>query len=252
MNRVIAAIKKIRLGQILMTLMAGVLLFVSTACNGPAQAKNPNSEVITGKRQEVPAGKLAVPAKDKNPRPEVPGGTATSPSPDVINTFRGGPTMNEFSDVDPRAEGLEKAATQRGQELSKNAAENIHERGFIKDEGRQYVRNYQEGTPFGERVKNLGEDISTSAKELTGGVSKGTQQGVENIKGNTEDATKGVARGASSTAEDAKSTAKDLTKSANRAVENTSDYVQAKTDRAAQSAQRNLNKASEAVKDTID
>ena len=42
MNKLIAAIKKIRLGQILTTFMAGILLFVSTACNnGPAQAKNP-------------------------------------------------------------------------------------------------------------------------------------------------------------------------------------------------------------------
>jgi len=37
----------------------------------------------------------------ENPRPEVPGGTATSPSGDVINRFDRG-TMNEFSDVDPR------------------------------------------------------------------------------------------------------------------------------------------------------
>jgi hypothetical protein len=47
MNRVIAAFQKVRLRQILMTFLAGFLLFVSTACNNTGdtgiavQDKNP-------------------------------------------------------------------------------------------------------------------------------------------------------------------------------------------------------------------
>lgn len=70
MNKFIAATKKIRLGQIFMTFLAGILLFVTTACNS-VQAKDSGAQV-TGSRQEAPAGKLAVPGQ-KNPRPEVPG-----------------------------------------------------------------------------------------------------------------------------------------------------------------------------------
>lgn len=232
MNKFIAATKRIRLGQVIMTFLAGILLFVTTACNA-VQAKD--SGAVTGSRQETPAGKLAVPGQ-KNPRPEVPGGTVTSPSSDVINRFQG-ETMNEFSDVDPRAEKLDAAARQRGQELKENSAQNLEKRADSVD---KYVRNYREGTPFGERVKNLGEDVGSSAEQLT----DRTQRGVENIKGNAQDATRGVSKSASratdKAAENTKASGKNIVDSAQRAIENASEAVQRQASQAADTTKRAL------------
>ena len=157
MNKLIAAIKKIRLGQILTTFMVGILLFVSTACNN-GQAKNPDG-VITGRRQEVPAGELAVPGK-KNPRVEIPGGTATSPDSDVVNKFQGGrSTMNEFSDVDPRAEGLEKAASQKAQALKEQAERNVIDQTSNVGENTKRILDKK-----GENVDEIGENLKRNAE----------------------------------------------------------------------------------------
>ncbi|HCF30173.1 MAG TPA: hypothetical protein DEV81_23905 [Cyanobacteria bacterium UBA11049] len=271
MNKLIAAIKKIRLGQILTTFMAGILLFVSTACNnGPAQAKNPDG-VVTGRRQEVPAGELAVPGK-KNPRVEIPGGTATSPDPGVSNTFQGGPTMNEFSDVDPRAEGLEKAASQKAQALKEQAERNvIDETGNVGENTKRILGKKGENVDeIGENLKRNAESAQEKAKGTAENFAKGTRRGTENIKENTSDAVTGANRSASQAAEDVKDSAKDLTKgaskaadeakysakdlnnNASRASDKASGYFQSKINQAADSAQRNLNKAGNAVKDVVD
>lgn len=273
MNKLIAAIKKIRLGQILTTFMAGILLFVSTACNnGPAQAKNPDG-VVTGRRQEVPAGEIAVPGKPKNPRKEIPGGTATSPDPGVINTFQGGrSTMNEFSDVDPRAEGLEKAASQKAQALKEQAERNvIDETGNVGENTKRILDKKGENVDeIGENLKRNAESAQEKAKGTAENFAKGTSRGTENIKENTSDALRGANRsasqaaadvkdsakdltkGASKAADEAKYSAKDLTKDASRAADNAPGFFQSKINQAAESAQRNLNKAGNAVKDVVD
>lgn len=101
-----------------------------------------------------------------------------------LNAPKGG--MNNFSDVDPRGEVGEKTAETKAKALRDNAKRNVDEKGI--DSTEQYARNYRQGTPFGERVKNLGEDIGSSAEEVREGVVKGTQRGLENIKENTQNA----------------------------------------------------------------
>jgi ElaB/YqjD/DUF883 family membrane-anchored ribosome-binding protein len=220
MNKLIAALKKIRLGRILTVLMAGVLLFVSTACNG-VQAKTPN--VTEGARQEAPAGKLAVPGRE-NPRPEVPGGTVTSPSSDVINRFQKG-TMNEFSDVDPRAEGGKNTAADKAAFLRENAERNvIDETGNIGENTRRILDKK------GENVDEIGRNLRQS-----------TEGAKEKAQGTAEDLTKSANRAT-----------EDLTKSAKRATEDTSNYFQGKANQAVESTQRNVNKAGNAIKDTVD
>lgn len=271
MNKLIAAIKKIRLGQILTTFMVGILLFVSTACNnGPAQAKNPDG-VVTGRRQEVPAGELAVPGK-KNPRVEIPGGTATSPDSDVVNKFQGGPTMNEFSDVDPRAEGLEKAASQKAQALKEQAERNVIDQTSNVGENTKRIldKKGENVDEIGGNLKRNAESAQEKAKGTAEDFAKGTKRGTENIKENTSDAVRGANRSASQAAEDVKDSAKDLTKGASKAADEakysakdlTKDasqaadkapgFFQSKINQAAESAQRNLNKTGNAVKDVVD
>lgn len=252
MKKLIATIKKIRLSQILVTCMAGILLFVSTACGGKVEAKGPDT-VITGRRQEVPAGGKAVVGK-KNPRLEVPGGTATSPSPDVTNTFRGGPTMNEFSDVDPRAEGLEKAASQKAQALKENAERNlIDQTGDVGENTKRILdKKGENAEDFGKNVQRSAERAQDKAQGTAEDLARGTRKGTENIKENTSDATRGLNRSASQAAEDAKDSAKGLTKDASRAADNATGFFQSKANRAADSVQRNLDKAGDAVKDAVD
>lgn len=269
MNRVIAAFKKIRLGPILMTFLVGILLFVSTACS-KVQAQSPDA-AVQGRRQEVPAGKLAVPGKPENPRPEVPGGTATSPSSDVINTFQGGPSMNDFTDVDPRAKNLEKAATDKAAALKENAERNVIDQTSNVGENTKRIldKKGENAEDFGKNIQENVEGAKDKAQGTTEDLVSGTKRGTRNIKDNTLDATEGVNRSVSRAGENVKDAAKDVSrsaknatddvnKSANRAsddvkgtfpdltkgvkqaVENTSNYLQGKVDQTADSVQRNL------------
>jgi hypothetical protein len=153
MNRVITWVKSIRLDRILTAFLASVLLLVSTACN--------SSKV------------LAKTADDA--RKEV-------PSAAVTNTYKGG--MNDYSDVDPRRDTSEAKA--KAKTLVKNAQQNINEKSV--DSPGQYVENYRSGTPLGERVRRIGEDVSESTGEVVKGAAKGTQKGLQNIKENAQQA----------------------------------------------------------------
>lgn len=263
MNRVIAAFKRIRIGQILMAFVAGVLLFVSSACSNAPD----------------------IGMQAKNPRTEVPGGTATSPNPDVINTYRGG--TNDFNDLDPRQEtGLENPAKDKAAALKENAQRNIDQPGNAGDKiQRSLDKTGENAKDLGKNVSRSAEDTKNKAQSTADDLVKGTKQGVENIKSNTAGATKDLTRSASQTAEDAKqstrSAAKDLSRGANetaedvkgnakdtgnsligkaqQAIENTGEFVQSKfnqsgdavretTDKASQDT---LNKASNAINDAL-
>ncbi|NHC38131.1 hypothetical protein [Scytonema millei] len=217
MNRIVTAVKKVHLGRILVTCIAGVLLFVSTACSGAVQAKSPDAGVVTGRRQNVPAGKLAVPGQ-KNPRPEVPGGTATSPDRGVVNKFEGGPTMNEFSDVDPRARDLEKAANKKANALIENAERNVIDQTSDVGENTKRIlgKKGENAEDFGKNVNRNTESLQDKIKGTAEDLAKGAKRGTENIKDNTSDALRGADRNVSRAAEDAKDTARDLGKSAQR------------------------------------
>jgi len=163
MKKLLSAINRLNIFRVLTVFLAGVILFVSTACS-PAnvQAKG------------LKAG--------NNPRPEVPDSAIT-------NTYEGG--MNDFSDVDPRFDTSRSDA--KAKDLLNKSEGNLQK---SVDSPGQYARNYKSGTPLGERVENIGEDISESTKELTKGFTKGTQRGIENIKSNSQDAADDVAKSA--------------------------------------------------------
>lgn len=257
MNKLIAAIKKIRLGQFLTALMAGILLLVSTACSS-VQAKDAEPGAVTGERQEVPAGGYAVPGKDKNPRVEVPGGTATSPDSSVKNTFQGGPTMNEFSDVDPRAEGLQEATAKKAEALKENAERNvIDQTGSVGENTRRILdKKGENAEDFGKNVQRSAEKAVDKAQGTAEDLSIGTKRGTENIKDNTYDATKGINRSASRATDAVKDSANDLTRGVNQSIKGAADdasgYLQSKTYQAADSTQRGVNRAADAVKDAVD
>lgn len=151
MNKIMTWLKSIRLARIVTIFMAGILLFVSTACGG--------SKV------------LAKTADDA--RQEVPGKAVT-------NTYKGG--MNDYEDVDPRRDTSEAKA--KAKALIENAQKNVDEKSINSPE--DYAENYRSGTPLGERTRRLGEDIGSSAKNTAEDVAEGTKRGLENIKENAQ------------------------------------------------------------------
>lgn len=185
-------LKNIRAVRILTVCLAATFLLMIQACNRPGIAQQP-----------------------PQPNAQPPNMERYDPTKSYpLNTPEGG--MNNFSDVDPRAKGAERAANARAAELAKNARRNVEQKGV--DSSEQYIRNYQEGTPLDERVKRLGEDIGGSAEELGEGFTKGTQRGVKNLQKNTgraaEDLSKNVQRGT-----------EDTTKSLQRQAEDAADAM---------------------------
>jgi hypothetical protein len=199
-NSLTAFIKKLRLRQILTVFLAGLLLIISTACSSPyPNAANPNNPAVQ-------AGGGNNPYKN--------GGDKYTNSK-MSKSGRDQASLQQFNSQQLFA------ATDKESELLYPGAETPVGRAY-KEAG-QYVENYRQGTPLPERVKNLGEDIGSSAKELTEGVTKGTQRGIENIKGNTQDAARDVTKGTQRSAEDAKINAQRTAEDAANAVNRTFD-----------------------------
>jgi hypothetical protein len=177
MKKFTSWLKNFRPVKIVGVFLAGIFLLLTQACNNPgiaAQPPQPGSQPPNAERYD--------PTKSYD-----------------LNSPRGG--INNFSDVDPRARADEKAAEARAKGLRDNAQSNVDQKGI--DSREQYVENYRQGTPFGERVKNLGEDIGSSAAEVGEGVAKGTKRGIENIKDNAQNAGEGLTRNAQRAGEDA-------------------------------------------------
>lgn len=218
MSKVIAWLKNIRLDRILTVFMAGLLLFVSTACSGGASAKTAGGSAKTADqlRQEVPESA-------------------------ITNKYEGG--MNDYSDVDPR-QNIKGTQTKAKGLVDKAQKENAEK---SVDSTEQYVENYRSGTPLGERVKRIGENVSESAKQVTGDVTKGTQENLENVKATTQDAGKRTKQAANETADAAQSKVKEDVKNTKRAVNKAADTGENLGNKIQQAAQD----ASDAVKSTV-
>ncbi|OYE06287.1 hypothetical protein [Nostoc sp. 'Peltigera membranacea cyanobiont' 232] len=195
MKKAMNWLKNIRPLKVLTVLLVGIFLFTAQACGAPGVASQP-----------------------PQPGSQAPNTERYDPTKDYpLSSPAGG--INNFSDVDPRARD-EKAANDKAEALVKNAQKNIEQKGI--DSREQYGRNFQQGTPLGERVKNLGEDIGSSADEVREGLVKGTQRGFENLKGNTqnaaEDLTQNVQRGAEDAGKNVQRTAEDTGNAVKRTV----------------------------------
>lgn len=195
MKKIGTWLKNIRPLKVLTVFLAGMFLFLTQACGDPGIATQPPK------------------ADAQSPYSKRVDSTKNTP----LSAPAGG--INNFSDVDPRAQD-EKAANDRGDALAKNSQKNIEQKGI--DSREQYGENFKQGTSLGERVKNLGEDIGSSAEEVRKGLVKGTQRGIENLKGNTqnaaEDVTKNVQRGADDAGKNVQRTAEDAGKAVKRTI----------------------------------
>jgi hypothetical protein len=181
MNRLTAFLKKIRLVQILTVFLAGILVFVSTACN----------------RADVAAGRTA-----DQIREEV-------PSEAVTSQYKGG--QNQYSDVDPRnpnmtsveakAQLLKEQAQHRiDTKSSNNVGENLRR---VADEGPDKLNQ------IGQKVK---EDVRAAGRNADE-FGDNAKQGIANIKENTREGLKGAKDIAKEAGEGAKQRAAEGTES---------------------------------------
>jgi predicted transcriptional regulator len=196
MKKLITWVHNLHPLKIITVFLAVTFLFLVQACNRPTIAGQPPQAA-----GQPPNVQRYDPTKDY-----------------PISQYKGG--MNNFSDVDPRSREAQKLARDRADALIENAQRNIEHKGI--DTTDQYVRNYREGRPFSERVKNLGKDVGSSATEVREGVTKGTRRGVENLQENVENAAKG------------------LTKNVQRGTEDVGKNIQRRTEDLGEAVKRNL------------
>jgi DNA-directed RNA polymerase subunit K/omega len=159
-------------------------MLVSTACGG--------SKVLAKNADDV--------------RQEVPKGAVTS-------EYKGG--MNDYSDVDPRQNTSEAKA--KAKALVDNAQKNIDEKSV--DSVDQYVENYRSGTPLGERVKRIGENVGKAAGDVKEDVAKSSQENFETVK----DAAKSAKQVADKAPDAVESKVKSDIKTTQRALDNAAD-----------------------------
>lgn len=209
MNKIIAWLKSIRLAQVLTVFLAGVLLFVSTACSGDVSANSGS-----GVKGEVP-------------------------NSDVNSLYQGGKDKSSYGDVDPRRD------TSKTQIKAKGLVDNAKAKTEQSvNNPSELVESIKEGKPLDKRVENLGKNVGESVRELTEGVSEGTQKGIKNVKENSTDAAENVTKAAKRSAQDVKEStqkaAEDTAKSASRAAEDTADAVKEKVSEDVKTTQRAL------------
>jgi hypothetical protein len=210
MTKLMTWLKGTRLDRIVTAFLVGVLLFVSTACSKGVQAKTADQI-----REDVPSSA-------------------------VTNEYKGG--MNDYSDVDPRRNTTE--ANNKAKALVDNARRNIDEKSI--DSTEQYVENYRSGTPLGERVKRIGEDVSESVDSVKENLSKGTQKNIRQ----TTDLTSDVKDKAIQTKENTKDATKDAANSVKQSADNVSTTGESTINKGIKSTKRALDDAADAVKST--
>ena len=273
MNKIINWVKKVRLSKIILTFLAGALLIFNTACNS-AQATAPDTvTTTTNNRPNVPSGVQPdkVVKSDKNLRPEVPKEATT-------NSFQKG-TMNDFSDLDPRAEKAESAIKDKAAALKANAERNvIDQTGSLTDNTKRILdKKGENAEDFGKNLRDNAEGAKDKIQGTAEDLVRGTKRGSENVKDNTFDVTKGVNRAAENaketikentpdvrnlardakrnidnTADNAKLSGKNLVDDTQNNVEKTGNFLQNKLNKASRNTKLNLDKAGDAVKDAVD
>ncbi|MGB3612565.1 MAG: hypothetical protein WBA10_02135 [Elainellaceae cyanobacterium] len=143
---------------------------------------------------------------------------------DEVQSQKGG--MNRYEDTDPRRNSSD--VTAKADRLVESAKANLDKVQDTDD----FVDNYKSGTPLGQRVKNIGDNIGDKAENVADDVTSanvrrdrirnlGTQN-AENILDNTAEPAKRAARDAASSAQ---RTGRNVTKSTQRAAKDAADAV---------------------------
>ncbi|MGF1495467.1 MAG: hypothetical protein ACFB8W_01400 [Elainellaceae cyanobacterium] len=243
MSRIVSLIKaKVRGLRAIAALFAAGVLLLTTACQAPPSPRAAGSGVENpGTRQPT---ELYKPTQE----------------------YKGG--MNKYEDTDPRRELT--GANQKSDALIQEAKQNLRK---VEDPG-DFAENYREGTPLGERVKNIGEGVeeslenvgkdldltnpnvprdeirdvgSRNARNILQSGKKGVERTAEDASGTANKASREAAKEAQRALEDATGSGNQVVKQTQRAAEDTKDAVGDTLNEAARDARRNLKDAADAV-----
>lgn len=167
MKRLISALKKIRLSQVLSVFLAGVLMISTAACSGSAQA-----------RESVGQG------RDSNSSAQgIPGHRQQN--------YKGG--MNGYSDVDARYnKGVQAKTAAQAKGLVDNAERNVIDQ--TDDVGTNTKRILDKK---GENLDQLGDNLKRDTRTFDRKADRATdklQNQADNIRENAKSASKGVGR----------------------------------------------------------
>lgn len=189
MNKVISWLKNISLRQILTGLMAGLLLFGSTACgNTPSVMANTSDQV----REEIP-------------------------SRNVTSTYEGG--MNQYPDTDPR-QGSASRLESQGKDLVKNAQQNVKK---SYENPASAAKRAVKDLP--ENAAEVGENAKRSAAKLGDRTKEAAENASEAVQSKVSRDIDRAQQAASNTAESVKSKVNRDIDRTERAMENAADAV---------------------------
>lgn len=194
MTNMISFFKRLRLERVLIAVFAGFFLFISTACSADAKVSSAGSSGLSPSL----SGTGSYESGRKNPTELY----------DTIQPKEGG--MNVFSDTDPRQDtkGLGSAIDNRVRDAERNIDKVQNPREFAED--------YREGTPLGQRVKNITDSVGNSAKGLVEDLSEGAEKGSRNLKVNADRAGQGVKDTVGQAGQNAKETGADVSRKVQR------------------------------------
>jgi hypothetical protein len=161
-------IKRIRLQQIFIVVLASVLIFGTTACN-------PSSPKVSGtgsynERVGQPSG-----AREFSGRAD----------------GKDRPDLSTYNDYGKYGSGNDSGLPQKAKELIKNADQNASRQ--IQDPG-DLVENIRAGKPLDQRVRDLSERVGNQAEEFSEDVAEGAQKNFKTLQQNVDSAGRTVQR----------------------------------------------------------
>ncbi|NJR63628.1 MAG: hypothetical protein HC769_35530 [Cyanobacteria bacterium CRU_2_1] len=165
-SHVFSNFKNAWLGRIFIVVLAGFLMFSSTACS-------PNSPNVSGTgsyRERVGQSEGLREYTDRADGRKRPG----------MDSY------NEYGEYGSgHSRGLDantKALVDRAEQNNRKAIRSPED----------YARNYREGAPLDARVRNLTEDAKDSAQQFKEDVAKGTEENLRNLRSNVDKAGRNI------------------------------------------------------------
>lgn len=167
MNSIVNFVKRLNLSRILVIFLAGILLFVSTACN---QSPSVKTSKVDGDNTPYRI--------QENTSSQLKETYSTEPE-------QGG--MNEHLDVDPRRDITSPAA--QADKLINQAERNIQQRRAANPkEAIDNLRETASSSKVGNKLENASDRVGQSLQEMK----EGAQRGARNLKENADSATDDV------------------------------------------------------------
>jgi len=212
MNKAISFLKRIRLAQVLVIFLTGVLLVFNTACSGAADAGiTPTDRGVAGTDRPGVSGEGRTNGRNGY----------QSKIYDSVQPKEGG--MNQYGDVDPRVQPAGTSA--KAKALVDNAKRNVNDQ--TNDLGTSAKRILDKGA---ENVRDLGDQLKSGGRELR----QQTRNNVDTARDNVRD------------------TAKHASRNTRRAADEASDYAKDRANEATNRTQRTIDKAQNNFQDQVD